>query len=36
MAPPVYADLGKSARDLFSKGYSKLKKNLSTFFFFLS
>jgi len=23
MAPPTYADLGKSARDLFSKGYSE-------------
>ena len=23
MAPPSYSDLGKAARDLFSKGYSK-------------
>ena len=23
MAPPCYSDLGKAARDLFSKGYSK-------------
>ena len=29
MVPPVYADLGKGARDLFSKGYSKYD-----FFFF--
>jgi len=23
MAPPLYADLGKTARDIFNKGYSK-------------
>ena len=27
MAPPTYADLGKSAKDLFSKGYSKSNLN---------
>ncbi len=40
MAPPQYADLGKTAKDLFNKGYSKindhdkiLEKNLIHFFF---
>lgn len=28
MAPPKYEDLGKAARDLFSKGFSELLLNL--------
>ena len=29
--PPTYADLGKSAKDIFSKGYGKWKKRLYIF-----
>lgn len=29
--PPCYADLGKSAKDLFDKGYSKFCSSLKIF-----
>lgn len=29
--PPTYADLGKSAKDIFNKGYGNLKQDKSQF-----
>lgn len=30
--PPAYADLGKSAKDIFNKGYGNWKKDKRQFF----
>ena len=32
MAPPQYGDLGKTAKDLFNKGYSKFRLKIKTLF----